>query len=520
MSSSSAQAQAVPARSATGASVKRCTLRAFCLILAAATVNAAEAAPSSSRYLWTADPMAPDPMAPDPGGSEQSLPVPMDDDPITPRMTCTGGVIAARTCYFQDLLWDTHRQRWAFFGEQHTQPHMMTDVLLTSDELDPDEPWIKLKRMVTDPPSGNWTSHEFYMDWHAGEEAPPAAEVVDAPYPAVHLRTIVNLHSIGHFLRDSLMPLVDVALRFGLDPRDFLWVMCPSNDFGQYASLRRDLPLLDHYASWIPSRPGRPERVLWTDMMADYLGEGAQGRKQRWVRFRKVLAGRGSTALDVHVGVGGTSNLNHRFSYWAHMCAPWPWRSMRALAYGNNGVPHVPAASLKPLVVLLDGHENERRQFENGEAMAEELQRELPGVEVQWLVISALTSKEQIELLARTTVLVSTIGSRSFRLVYLPDGAQMIIVSPPCWRRPNGHGSFPYPFDETDRCWGFLGYVNVLRHHVVMGALAERPQSEAGDYIALRDKAVTLVKEDFLPIVRHALDSVQQWAVPDFSTGP
>jgi hypothetical protein len=187
-------------------------------------------------------------------------------------MSCTGGVLAARTCYFEDLLWDIEQQRFAFFGPAHTQPHMMSDRLLTASELDPAEPWIKLRRGVTDPPGGTWTLEEFYMDWRVGETPPEEAAIVDAPHAAVHLRTIMNLNSIGHFLRDSLMPLVNVALRFGLDPRDFLWVMCPSSDFGQWSTLKRDLPLLDHYESWIPSRAGQPHRVLWTDMMADYLG--------------------------------------------------------------------------------------------------------------------------------------------------------------------------------------------------------------------------------------------------------
>ena len=134
--------------------------------------------------------------------------------------------------------------------------------------------------------------------------------------------------------------------------------------------------------------------------------------------------------------------------------------------------------------------------------------------------------KEQIELLARTTVLVSTIGSRSFRLVYLPDGAQMVIVGPPLWRRTDGSSTFPFPFDETDRCWGFLGYVNVLRQHVVLGKEEDRPpveddknSSDFERYLAERDRTVTLDVEKLLPTVRHALRSVREWHVPDFSTG-
>ena len=312
-------------------------------------------------------------------------------------------------------------------------------------------------------PGENWTQHEFYMDWRAGEKHPDAREIEEAPYPAVHLRTIMNLYSIGHFMRDSLMPLVNVALRFGLDPRDFLWVMCPSPDVGQSMGLQRDVPLIDHYESWIPTRKDQPNRILWTDLMANFLGgegllrlldcgsyagarlpvlpdlcssagttklarcghavhagtlrhsavvqwmgcwmlgqkggnahaDAARERPQRYVRFQKVLAGRGSTALDVHVGSdphGG--NMNHLFSYWAHMCTPWPWREMRAIAYGNNGVTMTPAARLKPLVLVLDGTEDEKRPFENGAELLNVLRQELPGVDVQRSFISTLSGAQ------------------------------------------------------------------------------------------------------------------------------
>lgn len=139
---------------------------------------------------------------------------------------------------------------------------------------------------------------------------------------------------------------------------------------------------------------------------------------------------------------------------------------------------------------------------------------------------AAHAGKEQIELLARATVLVSTIGSRSFRLVYLPDGAQVIIVSPPLWRRADGSSTFPFPFDETDRCWAFLGYVNVLRHHSVLGAEEDRPAVAADQnsmdldhYRAERNRPVTLDMAKLVPIVRHALSNVRAWQVPDFSSG-
>jgi hypothetical protein len=62
------------------------------------------------------------------------------------------------------------------------------------------------------------------MDWRPAEELPDASEVVESIYQQVHLRTILSPHSMGHFIRDNLLPLSAVPLRFGLDPTRFTWV--------------------------------------------------------------------------------------------------------------------------------------------------------------------------------------------------------------------------------------------------------------------------------------------------------
>lgn len=134
-------------------------------------------------------------------------------------------------------------------------------------------------------------------------------------------------------------------------------------------------------------------------------------------------------------------------------------------------------------------------------------------------MLVVIAGEQQIELLSRTTVLISTIGSRSFRLVFLPDGAQSIIVGPPEWRQQDGRTSFPHPFDETDRCWDYLGYVSVFRHHVVMGKVDDPSRNRNQTYLQMRDEHVTVEMEDILPIVKYALSNVRPWVVPDFSTG-
>lgn len=93
----------------------------------------------------------------------------------------------------------------------------------------------------------------------------------------------------------------------------------------------------------------------------------------------------------MHVAADPRGNINNLFSYWAHMCTPWPWREMRAIAYGNNGVTMTPAARLKPLVLILDGLPDEKRPFENGEEIVATMRQELPGVDVERSLISSLS---------------------------------------------------------------------------------------------------------------------------------
>lgn len=64
-----------------------------------------------------------------------------------------GGTVSARTCYFEDLLWDVKQQKFVFYAQNYTQPYIMTDRLLGGEQFEPTgpyfgEPWIKLRRWV------------------------------------------------------------------------------------------------------------------------------------------------------------------------------------------------------------------------------------------------------------------------------------------------------------------------------------------------------------------------------------
>ena len=67
----------------------------------------------------------------------------------------------------------------------------------------------------------------------------------------------------------------------------------------------------------------------------------------------------------------------------------------------------------------------------------------LAGVCMEHVQISTYPLKEQLQLLSQATVMVSNIGSRSFRLIYLPNGASTILVGPPEYHPLLEHPNLP-----------------------------------------------------------------------------
>ena len=70
----------------------------------------------------------------------------------------------------------------------------------------------------------------MHVDRRPVSQAPRIDTLITSPLEAVHLRVMLNPASIGHFLRDNLLPLVSVPLSFREDPREFVWLQvrrCP-----------------------------------------------------------------------------------------------------------------------------------------------------------------------------------------------------------------------------------------------------------------------------------------------------
>ena len=67
-------------------------------------------------------------------------------------------------------------------------------------------------------------------------------------------------------------------------------------------------------------------------------------------------------------------------------------------------------------------------------AIPQSCQRMVPmhvGVRMEHVEISLYSLEDQLKLLSKATVVITNVGSRSFRLIYLPNGASVILVGPP-----------------------------------------------------------------------------------------
>jgi hypothetical protein len=135
-----------------------------------------------------------------------------------------------------------------------------------------------------------------------------------------------------------------------------------------------------------------------------------------YVRFETLLVGWGPLTYP---------NFREDPPLTQQKCSRERWQPLRELAYERMGVQHTPAALQGvPRITLLDAP-GERRAVLNAATAADALRARFPSADVRLVVMRELSAEQQLHVLSQTSVFVSNIGSRSFRLLYLPDGAQV-----------------------------------------------------------------------------------------------
>jgi hypothetical protein len=126
----------------------------------------------------------------------------------------------------------------------------------------------------------------------------------------------------------------------------------------------------------------------------------------------------------------------------------------------------------KPLILLNDkrfGADNkvDRRMIIDIDGLVSNLSALYPAAEVKAVRFRDLTVTEQIRWTTRAKVFITTQGSSSFLMVFLPAGATCVMVGSPA-----GNSTKWVSFYELDR-WFPLTYVQFERYQVLVNSTAE-----------------------------------------------
>lgn len=282
------------------------------------------------------------------------------------------------------------------------------------------------------------STREFSVRWSA--EVPPAPQETCTVSVPVHLRQEypIGTQSLGHLLRDNFHPLVTIPLQFGLSAAHFSWAAWPRTRGNRHGKLSH---VQEKYTSWISMH----RTYLWPQLVAacrdGELGgatpqrsparhavpppaaahppcraawDGSKPpRKARFVRIESALASGAGTAWTSD----GTRS---------HVCGRAHFREQRDLAYRLNGVAVLPvAAQERTLVTFLWKSTRDKRRMLLERGLIDAVRARFPQVDVEIHDGLSEGTDAQLAWLSRTSVFVTNIGSAGFRLVYLPDGAQV-----------------------------------------------------------------------------------------------
>ena len=113
-------------------------------------------------------------------------------------------------------------------------------------------------------------------------------------------------------------------------------------------------------------------------------------------------------------------------------CKRAQYSALRDHAWSIYGIQ--PKAARKPAdrirMTFLIKAESDRRQMLVGPEVLDAVRTNFPQIDIDLQVASAQEQSVQLRWLAETDIFVSNIGSASFRMLYLPDGAQVRLLAP------------------------------------------------------------------------------------------
>ena len=132
----------------------------------------------------------------------------------------------------------------------------------------------------------------------------------------------------------------------------------------------------------------------------------------RYIHFESILA---SGIGERWVGAGTLDRI----------CEKSHFRNMRDLAYTLNARPIIPANRQPRIhISFLYKKPGDKRRMVVDKQVLEAVQARFPDADIKMHDATVQDTDTQVAWLSRTSVFIANVGSPSFRMVYLPDGAQ------------------------------------------------------------------------------------------------
>lgn len=136
----------------------------------------------------------------------------------------------------------------------------------------------------------------------------------------------------------------------------------------------------------------------------------AAGSQQRYIRFSSFIMAPEAVRMDFAPERGADCSGT-----------PSRWTALRTAAFALQGIPTRRAENLpETRVVLLD-----ERGMHNTQNILDTLRRTWKRHITESVFFQQYSAMQQLHMLSQTSVLITNVGSRSFRMVFLPEGAKV-----------------------------------------------------------------------------------------------
>ena len=246
-----------------------------------------------------------------------------------------------------------------------------------------------------------------------------------------YLHGLYNSHSFGHVVRDNFQAIFWSLMNLGLQSEPFNLLVLE-----RYKKATTVPRVVKKYASWISNSVDTWENQL---ALCD----------KDLIVFRRLVSGFGGM-IDKRPPGG---------------CYPTNFLLQREVAYQKSNLTLLPVRRLPRIRVLFgDKSHTDSRRITNIMELLPILRARFTGADFSIKMLANMSERAQLRELRKTSVFVSPVGSSSFRLIYLPTGAHVILVGAPEFDQ-QGNKLMP-AFSEVSDCWQHLRHLTFSSYRV------------------------------------------------------